>query len=139
MARATTLFAAVCAALAASHVIAGTEPAQGRDVTSLVRVEKSGFRRDLTTGEVVQTISVVNVSGARIPGRLYLVVDRAEAEAGTAGTRSTAADPISAAPLLSDDRDATGLSSGGHLTAVLRFQAGSNTARSYNVRVFQQQ
>lgn len=112
------------------------------DVTASLQVKVGGFRKDLRTGELVQAITVTNISRQHVSGDLYLVIDGLGPDIAVNGRAKTAkfgGATAKTVALRAQSGHSDGLKPGQQLTTVLRFSATDKPAVRYQARVLQQQ
>lgn len=94
--------------------------------TTGLSITYSGFRRDLTTGERVQSVSVTNHTGKAIKGNVQLVLEGLDNRV-TAKTHANGIVKNRAVTVYQHQPDTIGWQNGETKTTVIRFQSDQNT------------
>ena len=94
--------------------------------TTGLSIKFSGFRRDLATGERVQSVSVTNHSGKAIKGNIQLVFEGLDKRI-TAKTLTSGVLNNRAVTVYKHQPDTEGWLNGETKTTVIRFQSDQNT------------
>jgi len=116
-------------------VLAG--PDRFRDVSAFVHIESGGFRADLSTGEIVQRVVVLNAGKQTLAGELYFVPHGLETAWSIAPSVSETISPGSIAVKLNSDKGKSQLAPGQQAVTVLRFKGGGTTRIHYEPRIYQ--
>ena len=111
-----------------------------QDITPDVEVQAGGFRLDRRTGQYVQGVTLVNISGKPLHGKLYFNVSNLGPGIGLSA-RSAKASPVAASPdgyWVSVSSGGTPLAPGGQVTAVLAFDNPGKQKIENRTRVFKE-
>jgi hypothetical protein len=105
------------------------------DVSNSLSILRSGFRKNLTTGRYVQTITLTNMTQAAIPSPLSLVLMNLSGNATLFNASGATGNPASPYLSVAAGGDTLQLGAGASVTVTLEFTNPSNQGITYTTQI----